>query len=168
MAVPPRRDESLTAEVLLRRRRDEADALAALQAAQGALAARAQQAEVAHEAEQRARKRAQDEERAFSTLQGSLSAAVLHAFAQRLRQAQLLCERSARAVAQADHAVAACLDEIQAQRQIFLQRRALREAAELFAAQQRTAKRRARAAQTRALEEEARERFASSKRRGQT
>lgn len=168
MAAPPRRDESLSAEVLLRRRRDEADALAALQAAQAALAPRVQQAEVAHEAEQRARRRAQDEEQAFAALQGTLSAAMLHAFAQRLRHAQLFCDRSALSAAQADQAVATCLDEIQALRQIFMQRRALREAAELFAAQQRTAKRRARATQTRVLEEEARERFASSKRRGQT
>ncbi len=165
MAAPPRRDESLTAEVLSLRRRDESEALAALQEAQAALSLAIENAEAARALAVRDHDRMQHEERAFAGLSGSLSAASLQAQAERLRQAQIAATRSERARAHAEQSVTQCREELEARRSAFLLRRGQREAAELFAEQQRAILRRARATRLRVLEEEARERFASGKRK---
>ena len=168
MAAPVRRDQGLTAEVLRLRQRDESEAQAALAAAQQALSEASAACDAAKQAAQRAQQWAQAAEQAFAGLQGSIAAAALQDHALRLRAAQQQRDTSERARVRAEATLAQCRHQLEACRQLFLQRRGLREAAELHAEQQRAAARRVRATRLRVIEEEARERFASAKRRGES
>ena len=168
MAAAVRRDQGLTAEVLRLRQRDESEAQAALAAAQQALSEASAACDAARQVAQQAQQRAQAAEQAFAGLQGSIAASALHEHAQRLRAVQQQRETRERARVRAEATLAQCRDALEACRQLFLQRRGLREAAELHAEQQRALSRRVRATRLRVIEEEARERFASAKRRGES
>ena len=167
MGASQRRDGGLTAEVLLLRRRDEADARSALQAAQDALQQTQERAALAKRRLMERQARAAREQASFEALVGDVPAGALQQQAQRLRHAQQDVEQIERACVAAELAVVQGRQAVDECRQTFLTRRAQREAAELFAEQERAAQRRLRANRTRVIEEEARERFASAKRRGQ-
>lgn len=139
--------------------------MAALQASQQAWQQALERVARAKRARADQQSQASREDAALAALRGDIAAGTLQQQVQRLRHAQ---ERVAHADAErveAELHLTHCLQAVESARQTFLARRAQREAAELFAEQARAAQRRMRASRTRVVEEEARERFASAKRR---